>query len=164
MWEAKQIINDDPRYDHAYLPISGDPLLLSTSRDLIFSSSTPVNLVSIQTLGGTGANHLGALLICRSNPTTKTRVWISDPTWTNHHEIWDLIGAKREVYPYFDPLTKKLDFNGMMTALERAEKGDVVLLHACCHNPTGVDPTKEQWIAIADLMARRGLIPFLDAA
>ena len=164
MPEVKQLINDDPRCNHSYLPISGDPQFLSSARALIFASSPPVNMVSIQTLGGTGANHLGALLLCRANTRRTTRVWISDPTWQNHHEIWDLLGAKRQVYPYFNRGSKRLDFEGMMNTLDKAEKGDVVLLHACCHNPTGVDPTKEQWIKIADLMARRGLIPFLDAA
>jgi aspartate aminotransferase, cytoplasmic len=117
--------------------------------------------VSIQTLGGTGANHLGAMFLSRSREMT---VWISDPTWLNHHQIWDLLGTKRKSYPYFDNETRALDFNGMLRVLENAVAGDVVLLHACCHNPTGVDPTQDQWIAIADLMARKNLFPFFDAA
>jgi aspartate aminotransferase, cytoplasmic len=118
-------------------------------------------VVSIQTLGGTGANHLGALFLSRRKDTT---VWISDPTWLNHHQIWDLVGASRQTYPYFDKETHALDFRGMLAALETAVPGDIVLLHACCHNPTGVDPTREQWIAIADLMERKNLFPFFDAA
>ena len=161
MTQAKRLVNDDPSCHHEYLPISGHPAFLSAAKDLIFSTMS-VKLVSIQTLGGTGANHLGALLLCRSNPTL--RVWISDPTWANHHQIWDLAGAKQELYPYFNSVTRAVDFEAMISALEKAETGDVVLLHACCHNPTGVDLTKEQWIALADLLRRRNLIPFLDAA
>lgn len=127
----------------------------------------PVNIASMQTLGGTGALHLGALLFSRANAgAATTKIWIPDPTWINHHDIFDLMGAKykKELYPYYDPVTRGLDFRGMMAALETAEMGDVVLLHACCHNPTGIDPTKQQWIEIADLMQRRNLIPFIDAA
>ena len=160
----KGLINDDPTCHHEYPPISGNPQFLQCVRNMIFSSM-PVTVASIQTLGGTGANHLGALLLCRAkSPSTRTKIWIPNPTWTNHHEIWDLIGAKRECYPYFNPVTRALDFKGLMGALATAEKGDVVLLHACCHNPTGVDPTRQQWIEIADVMQRRGLVPFIDAA
>ena len=146
-------------YNHEYLPITGHISFLLSTQKLLFKSET--NVVSIQTLGGTGANHLGALFLSRRKKTT---VWISDPTWLNHHQIWDLVGASRQTYPYFDKETRGLDFSGMLTALETAVPGDIVLLHACCHNPTGVDPTREQWIAIADLMERKKLFPFFDAA
>lgn len=166
--KVKGLINDDPSCHHEYPPISGNAQFLQCARDLIFSSM-PVNVASIQTLGGTGALHLGALLFSRANSysgTATTKVWIPDPTWVNHHDIFDLMVGKykKQLYPYYDPVTRGLDFRGMMAALETAEMGDVVLLHACCHNPTGIDPSKQQWIEIANLIQRRNLIPFIDAA
>src|SRR5271170_887758 len=118
-------MSEDPFSDHEYLPITGYPPYLHDAQKMLFGS-TP-NIVAIQTAGGTGALHLGATFLSRLKSTT---VWISDPTWMNHHPIWELAGCKRKTYPYFEATTRSLDFRGMMAALETAESGDVVLLHS----------------------------------
>lgn len=118
----------------------------------------------MQTLSGTGACHIGARLLADFlKPKT---VWISDPTWNNHHVIWTLVGqqVQQKVYPYYNPKSKAIDEEGMLTALELAEEGDVVILHACAHNPTGLDLTQNQWIQLANLISRKGLHPFFDVA
>ena len=173
---------DDPDFDHEYLPISGYGPFVSLARDLIFGYNSPVGkgrIASIQTISGTGANHLGArfladnLPLLPSTPTQRSRkVWFSDPTWANHHLIWNLISAgtsgspiEQSLYPYYHAATRSLDFEGMARILEsKAERGDIILLHACAHNPTGLDPTRAQWRDIASLCERRGLFPFFDCA
>lgn len=154
---------------HDYLPIQGDVEFLRLARDVVFGAhDTPAvidasRVTSVQTVSGTGANHLGAAFLVRY--AGARRVWIPDPTWSNHHAIWDLVGAQRLEYPYFDPQTNGFNFTGMMRCLQQnAEPGDVVLLHACAHNPTGADPDKEQWAAIAELCAQKQLFPFFDLA
>jgi aspartate aminotransferase len=139
------------------------------------------NIASIQTISGTGANHIGARFLADHLPslssadsqTTRTRkIWISDPTWANHHLIWDLVSSgtkgsrvEERLYPYFHQPTRSLDFSGMIRTLENeAEKGDIILLHACAHNPTGIDPTRNQWREIASLCERKGIFPFFDSA
>lgn len=141
-----------------YLPISGDPQFLSCVKDLIFPAN--VEVVGIQTLGGTGANHLGATLLSKF----VKRVWIPEQTWANHHQIWSCLSIPRVTYPYYDSHTRRIAFKELLAKLETAEEGEVVILHACCHNPTGVDPTREQWIELCKFMTRKRLIPFFDAA
>ncbi|KAI9830714.1 MAG: hypothetical protein M1819_005378 [Sarea resinae] len=158
---------------HEYLAIAGDLRFLELARDVAFrfdhdddsneQRRRKMRIASVQTISGTGANHMGAAFLARH--LRPRNVWISDPTWGNHHAIWDLVGVNRQTYPYYNPRTRGLDFEGMMRTLEtQAERNDVVLLHACAHNPTGLDPTKEQWIAIADVCRRKGLFPFFDSA
>ena len=91
-------------------------------------------------------------------------IWMSDPTWANHPQIYDAVGLRRKSYPYFDPATHGLAFDRMLAVLERAPEGDLVLLHGCCHNPSGVDPTAEQWSEIGELLAARRLFPVVDFA
>lgn len=122
-------------------------------------------LASVQTIAGSGALHLGALFL--ASTVGPGSVWISDPSWINHPQIWERSapGTRRKVYPYFHEKTKSFDFQGMVSTLEReAKQGDVVILQACAHNPTGCDPTREQWAEIASLCERVGLIPFFDIA
>lgn len=114
-------------------------------------------------MSGTGAVHLGALFISKFYQPEPT-VYISNPTWANHNQIFSNVGLKLKTYPYFSTKTKMLDFEGMMNTLKEAPSGSVILLHPCAHNPTGVDPTKEQWQEIARVMKDRGLYPFLDCA
>lgn len=155
---------------HDYLPIQGDVEFLRLARDVVFgtSSSGEANMdaalvTSVQTVAGTGANHLGAAFAVRYGGAR--RVWLPDPTWANHHAIWELAGAERLEYPYFDGRTNGFDFEGMMGCLEaEAREGDVLLLHACAHNPTGADPNQGQWREIAELCVRKGLFPFFDLA
>jgi aspartate/tyrosine/aromatic aminotransferase len=91
-------------------------------------------------------------------------IWMSDPTWVNHGQIYGAVGARIRSYPYFDPDTRSLAFDRMTRALETAEEGDLVLLHGCCHNPSGVDPSAEEWRRIGDLLAARGALPVVDFA
>lgn len=117
---------------------------------------------TIQAPGGTGALRLGADLIKRVRPDTV--VWASDPTWANHLTLFPAAGLELRAYPYFDPEASSLRFDEMISALRERVPGDVVLFHACCHNPSGVSPTPEQWVEIADLTAERGFTPMVDIA
>jgi aspartate aminotransferase len=157
----------DPTADHEPLPILGHPGLLDSAQRLVFDATSEEvkTIASIQTIAGTGANHLGALLLAKSScPRT---VWISDPSWINHPEIWRLVdsGIKRQTYPYFDKKSFTIDFNGIISTLQlKATEGDVVILHGCAHNPTGHDFTKDQWKAIANVCEQKKLVPFFDLA
>jgi aspartate aminotransferase len=117
---------------------------------------------TIQTPGGCGALRLGAELIRAATPRAK--VLVGNPTWGNHVALLGASGLTLEHYAYYDPATHELLFDQMLERLERAASGDVVLLHACCHNPSGVDPTPAQWRALVDCLSRRGLVPFIDLA
>ncbi|KAK9348350.1 pyridoxal phosphate-dependent transferase [Lipomyces starkeyi] len=169
--KVDSILKDDPTLDHEYLPITGLPEFTTQSARLVLGATADAiknNLVaSVQTISGTGANHLGALFLSRHPPTTSagpTTVYISSPTWPNHKQIFANVGIAVREYPYFDPKTLGLDINGFLGALESAEPGSIILLHACAHNPTGVDPTQDQWKQIADVMIRKDLFPFFDCA
>jgi aspartate aminotransferase len=118
--------------------------------------------ITIQTPGGCGALRLGAELIHAAAPAAA--VHLSDPTWGNHTPLLGSTGIRLERYPYYDPHAHTLRFEAMMQSLERAPAGDVVLLHACCHNPSGADLRVDQWQAVMDLLQRRKLVPFLDLA
>jgi aspartate aminotransferase len=169
----KQLVEDNNLFRHEYTAIEGDIAFLPLARDLMFgfdSKSTSAKdealkarIGTVQTVAGTGANHLGAIFLARHmKPRT---VWLSNPSWANHLTIWELAGVPRKTYPYYAAATRSFDFTGMMSTLEsEAEEGDVVLLHACAHNPTGLDPNKEQWRAIIDLCERKRLFPFFDSA
>lgn len=119
-------------------------------------------LTGVQTPGGTGALRLGAELIAASRPGVT--VWVGTPTWPNHPPILAAAGLKAQTYKHFDPASQTLTFDTVMDALNRAQPGDVALLHGCCHNPTGADFSLEQWRAIADTLSTRGILPFLDLA
>ncbi|PGH15475.1 hypothetical protein AJ79_02452 [Helicocarpus griseus UAMH5409] len=154
---------DSSRYE--YLPISGFAPFISTARQVLFGplGDKDARVVSMHTVSGTGANSLGARFLAET--LKPSAVWLSDPSWVNHENIWGLVGVNVEKYPYWDAATKKLNFEGMIGTLETvARPGDVVLLHACAHNPTGVDPSKEQWKRVADVCQQRGLFPFFDCA
>lgn len=121
--------------------------------------------VSVQTISGTGANHLGALFLAQQ--LQPKNVFISDPTWGNHHLIWQLAAPSvtQRKFPYYEPSTMSLDFEGMVSTLEsEAEEGDVVILHACAHNPTGIDPTRDQWEELVQIFLRKKLFAFFDSA
>jgi len=128
---------------------------------------TEERAISLQTISGTGAVHLGALFLAKfyNPPTSEGKVvYLSNPTWANHHQIFSNVELPIKTYPYFSAKTKGLDFDGMIKSLEDATEGSIIVLHACAHNPTGVDPTKEQWKEIAALMKRKALFPFFDCA
>jgi aromatic-amino-acid transaminase len=151
---------------HPYLPIDGIPAYDRAVQALLLGAdSDPVSerrAVTVQALGGTGGLKVGADFLRRFAPTAQ--VWISDPSWENHRALFEGAGFVVNAYPYYDAATNGLDFDGMRAALETLAPGAIVVLHACCHNPTGVDPTLDQWRAILDVVRSRGLIPFLDIA
>lgn len=119
-------------------------------------------MCAVQTISGTGAVHLGGLFLAKflSRPT----VYLSTPTWANHHQVFTNVGLPVEWYPYYSPQTKLLDFENMLATLRRTPPGSIILLHACAHNPTGIDPTTDQWMSIAQVMQEHSLIPFFDCA
>lgn len=165
------MIRQDPNLNHEYLPIAGLADFTSASQKLILGKASPAiqekRVASFQTISGTGAVHLGALFLAKfyNPPTAGAKViYISNPTWANHNQIFGNVQLPVKTYPYFSKQTKGLDFDGMISALQQAPERSVVLLHACAHNPTGVDPTKEQWIKIAEVMKSRKLFPFFDTA
>lgn len=119
-------------------------------------------LTGVQTPGGTGALRLAAELIGTAKPGA--RVWVGTPTWPNHPPVLAAAGLKIETYRHFDTPSQSIDFAAVMDALNRAQAGDVVMLHGCCHNPTGADFDLEQWAQIAATLSARGLLPFLDLA
>ncbi|PHV06410.1 aromatic amino acid aminotransferase [Janthinobacterium sp. BJB412] len=149
-----------------YLPMEGNAAYRSAVRALIFGAEhravTESRVATAQTLGGSGALKVGADFIAHYFP--KAKVWVSDPTWDNHYSIFGGAGLTVGKYRYYDAATGHVDFPGMLAALEQLPAGDVVLLHACCHNPTGADLNQAQWCELAGLIRRRGLLPFFDIA
>ncbi|MCJ8339142.1 MAG: aspartate/tyrosine/aromatic aminotransferase [Pseudomonadales bacterium] len=117
---------------------------------------------TVSTPGGTGALRIAAELINRSKPGAT--IWVSDPTWANHQGVFKAAGLTVKTYPYYDYANKSLNFDGMIEALKQIPKGDAVLLHACCHNPSGMDLNPEQWQQVADLSRDVGFTPVLDIA
>lgn len=119
-------------------------------------------IAAVQAPGGCGALRILAELLVRCDDNAT--VWVSDPTWANHIPLLGDAGLTIKKYPYFDTASGTIKFDQMMDTLSKANKGDIVLLHGCCHNPTGADLTQEQWIAVADLLVEKGLLPFVDIA
>ncbi|RFN52982.1 aspartate aminotransferase [Fusarium flagelliforme] len=165
----KQLYEEASQTRHDYLPIEGDMQFVGLAQNLLFApigdrlaESETLRIASVQTISGTGANHLGALFVAQN--LRPQNLWVSDPTWANHHIIWEAVGLVPRLYPYYRKSDHLLNFDGMIQTLEEAQPGDCVLLHACAHNPTGIDPSKDQWKVIAELCRRKQLIPFFDAA
>ena len=163
--KAEQIL-DSTQTSKTYLGPPGVVGFNSAMTRLIFGEDSAVlaedRICTIQTPGGTGALRVGADLIKAASPDAT--VWASDPTWANHHAIFEAAGLSMDSYPYFDREKSELRFDDMMAALRNRGPGDVVLFHACCHNPCGVSPSPEQWEAITDLAAERGFLPMVDMA
>ncbi len=147
-----------------YLPIDGQADYRLHVRDLVFGDCVdPSRIAVLQTPGGTGALREAAAFL--GSQLAPIRVWISSPTWANHNSIFAAENVPQESYRYLAGDKKSFDFSGMMDDLvEKSRPGDAILLHACCHNPTGVDPTAEQWTQIADLLAEKKLLPIIDFA
>ncbi|AEO55624.1 hypothetical protein MYCTH_2314321 [Thermothelomyces thermophilus ATCC 42464] len=168
--KADEILRNDPEANHEYLPIAGLASLTSKAAELLLGQSAPAiaekRTASVQTISGTGAVHLGALFLAKFYKVqgANRTVYVSNPTWANHHQIFTNVGLPIATYPYFNKNTKGLDIDGMKAALEQAPDGSIILLHACAHNPTGVDPTPEQWREIALLMKAKRHFPFFDTA
>jgi len=148
----------------SYLPIEGAPEFIRSINRLVLGEDFDVSRVAAaHTPGGTGALRAGADTLSRNFPGL--RVWLSNPTWANHGSVFQAAGMEAVVYTYLNGGKTGLDFDGMIRDLEsKGRPRDVVLLHACCHNPTGIDPTLEQWEHLSRLMAEKKMIPFLDFA
>ncbi|WP_291729289.1 amino acid aminotransferase [Leisingera sp. F5] len=147
----------------AYVGLAGDPAYGDAMIKLILGDAVArENIAAAATPGGTGAVRQAFELIKMANP--KARVFVSDPTWPNHVSILNYVGVETVVYRYFDRDTRGVNFDGMMEDLKGAQKGDVVLLHGCCHNPTGANLNEVQWKEVIALLNERGLIPMIDIA
>lgn len=150
----------------SYLPITGAANYGAAVQQLLFGNGHEViasgRAVSAHTPGGTGALRVTADFL--SNNLPQASIWFTDPTWANHGAIFGAAGVASNTIPYFDPKTNGLAFDAMVDGIKQIPAGDAVLLHGCCHNPTGIDPTSEQWKTIADLVYERGLLPILDFA
>ena len=161
--EATRAEQQAPR---GYLPIEGiatydkgaQALLLGKDSELAASGRA----VTFQALGGTGALKIGADFLAQINP--QATVYISNPSWENHRALFERAGFKVENYPYYDAATHGLDFDAMLAFFQQLAPNSIVVLHACCHNPTGVDPSLAQWEEIASVIKERNLVPFLDIA
>ena len=147
----------------SYVGLAGDPAYGDAMIKLILGDAVArENIAAAATPGGTGAVRQAFELIKMANP--KARVFVSDPTWPNHVSILNYVGIETVVYRYFDRDTRGVNFDGMMEDLKGAQKGDVVLLHGCCHNPTGANLNEVQWKEVIALLNERGLIPMIDIA
>jgi aspartate/tyrosine/aromatic aminotransferase len=149
-----------------YLPIEGHAEYATRVQELLFGAGHEVlagkRAVTAQTPGGTGSLRVAADFLKKHFPLA--RVWTSAPTWANHPAIFKAAGQETETYPYIDTAGRGLDFGRMLYAIKQIPEGDIVLLHACCHNPSGIDPTPEQWQEIAHVVHERGLLPLVDFA
>ena len=149
-----------------YLPIDGLPAYDKAVRELVFGPASVAikenRVVTMQALGGTGGLKIGADFLRQVSPGAK--VWISEPSWENHRALFEGAGFTVQSYAYYDPPTHGLDFTGMLAALKAMPAGSIVVLHSCCHNPTGVDLTQPQWQQVLEVVKARGLVPFLDLA
>ena len=150
----------------SYKPISGDPAYGTAVRQMLFGGDSELvtggRAGTCHTPGGTGALRLAADFL-KTKAGAKT-IWMSNPTWANHPAIFSGVGFEVKNYAYFDAKNSSLDMAGLKSSLDQVGQGEVVLLHACCHNPSGVDPTLEQWKEIAQLLSSRGAIPLVDFA
>ncbi|WP_374339888.1 aromatic amino acid transaminase [Methyloversatilis sp.] len=161
--EETRMKNAPPR---GYQPIEGAPAYNKAVQDLLFGEGAALTadgrVVTAQALGGTGALKIGADFLKRLLPQAK--VYISDPSWENHRALFEAAGFEVDVYPYFDADTRGVRFEAMIAHLKALPAGQIVLLHACCHNPTGADLTDAQWAEVVDVCKARELVPFLDMA
>jgi aromatic-amino-acid transaminase len=159
----RQILEAAP--PRAYLPIDGLADYDRAVQALVFGEGAARKegrIVTVQALGGTGGLKVGADFLRRLEPGAE--VWISDPSWENHRALFENAGFSVKAYPYYDASTRSVDFPAMARALRGMPAGTVVVLHACCHNPTGADLSREQWSEVIEIVREKALIPFLDIA
>ncbi|TBW36106.1 aspartate/tyrosine/aromatic aminotransferase [Siculibacillus lacustris] len=159
--EAERILLDT-RTTKSYLGPEGDPVFVDLLKPIVFGVDPGPRLLGVQTPGGTGALRLGAELIAAARPGA--RVLIGTPTWPNHAPIFTAAGLTLVPHRFFDVAGQRLDIDALAAALESAGPGDVVLLHGCCHNPTGGDLDRAAWARVAALVRARGILPFVDLA
>jgi aromatic-amino-acid transaminase len=163
--EAEAAILNEPG-PKPYLPMAGFAHYRDAVQALVFGEATPARaegrIATVQTIGGSGALKVGADFIKRYFP--QSQVWVSDPTWENHRFIFERAGFEVNTYPYYDEATGGLKFDAMLAAIDALPARSIVLLHACCHNPTGVDLDRAQWERLIDVLQARDLLPFVDMA
>lgn len=166
---ARQSLIDksqDSTYIHHYLPIDGDSRFQSVLQKLLFgkdiNSTNIEKIVTVQALGGTGALKIGADFLFRHN-NSKT-IAISNPSWENHRTLFETAGFNVVNYPYYNSKTSALDFNLMLDTISNYLPNTIVILHACCHNPSGMDLNQDQWSALLEVFEKKHLIPFFDIA
>ncbi|MGH8192818.1 MAG: aromatic amino acid transaminase [Woeseiaceae bacterium] len=154
----------DAQTSKTYLGSGGNPAFNEAMQSMIFGGAGDGSnrITTLQTPGGSGSLRVAAGLILRARP--EATVWASDPTWANHVPLLGGAGIRLEKYPYYEAEGKTVRFAEMLDTLQRMPQGDIVLLHGCCHNPTGMDLTTEQWREVAGVIAKRGLLPFIDIA
>ena len=164
--DAEARLNAQPHGASLYLPMEGLNSYRHAIAPLLFGADHPVlqqqRVATIQTLGGSGALKVGADFLKRYFP--ESSVWVSDPTWENHVAIFAGAGFEVSTYPWYDEATNGVRFNDLVATLKTLPARSIVLLHPCCHNPTGADLTNEQWDAVIEILKARELIPFLDIA
>ncbi|HCM5084523.1 TPA: aromatic amino acid transaminase [Klebsiella aerogenes] len=164
--DAEARLNAQPHGASLYLPMEGLNSYRHAIAPLLFGADHPVlkqnRVASIQTLGGSGALKVGADFLKRYFP--QSRVWVSDPTWENHIAIFEGAGFEVSTYPWFDDETNGVRFEAFLAKLQTLPERDIVLLHPCCHNPTGADLSNAQWDEVVKVLKARDLIPFLDIA
>jgi aspartate/tyrosine/aromatic aminotransferase len=150
----------------SYLPMPGDPTYGALVQKLMFGDGHAIVAegrgATAHCPGGTGALRVAGDYLHKLHPGST--IWMSDPTWANHPTVFKAAGMEVKSYAYRDPATNGLDFNAMLESLGQIPAGDVALLHGCCHNPTGIDPTVEQWSQIGELLRSRGVLPLVDFA
>lgn len=164
--QAETRLQNQPQKASLYLPMEGFAPYRSAIQQLLFGENHPAlnagRIATIQTLGGSGALKVGADFLKRYFPDSE--VWVSDPTWENHIAIFAGAGFNVHTYPYFDEATRGVNFDAMLSSLKQLPARSIVLLHPCCHNPTGADLTHAQWDEVIEVLISRDLIPFLDIA
>jgi aspartate/tyrosine/aromatic aminotransferase len=147
----------------SYISTAGEPTFNAAMQAMTFAGAVADDrLVTIQTPGGSGSLRVAAGMLLRAKDAVT--VWVSDPTWVNHVPLLGGAGLELKLYPYYDTQRHVIEIDAMLETLRGAPKGDVVLLHACCHNPTGLDPTEDDWQAIVEVIVERELLPFIDIA
>ncbi|MEW6695070.1 MAG: amino acid aminotransferase [Pseudomonadota bacterium] len=162
---AEQRLMEKPT-PRGYLPIDGIPAYDSAVKALVFGADSAVvregRVATVQALGGTGGLKIGADFLRKLNPGAQ--VLISDPSWENHRALFSNAGFAVDTYAYYDAAKRGVNLDGMLASLRAAPAGTIVVLHACCHNPTGYDLTPAQWDQVIAVVRERGLVPFLDMA
>ena len=160
---AEQILLETQQ-TKSYLGSQGDARFTELIKPIVFGEAGAANdrIVGVQTPGGCGALRLGAELIAKAD--RQARIFVGQPTWPNHGPLIGCAGVEMIDFPYYDRDSRTICFDEMMATLRQARAGDLVLLHGCCHNPTGADLDMAQWRAIADLVAERGIVPYVDLA
>lgn len=159
--KAEQIILEKEKSKN-YMPIPGAPAYGQVVQELVFGKDSKLHMATAHTPGGTGALRVAGEFLKKLKPNAK--VWVSDPTWPNHNGVFAAAGFAIGKYAYYNAATKALDFAGMLAAIKAMPEGDIILLHACCHNPSGIDPTLDQWRQIVAAVKERNLFPLVDFA